>query len=172
MAVTIWLNLIECEEETGSEDCILALGDSTSAMGGFTSPKLLPDSVYYCPVQLISRWPVYHSQHPLPSQSASQGRPEQSVRPVELQGRRGSLTLSLPIIRWCPNRAFPLMHSTVDSVRFQHLAPASEVSSFLIQALQTRVPCSKQSQPREERQSVAPLDHLLRRSWSRLISSL
>jgi hypothetical protein len=38
MAVTIWLVLIECEE-TGSEDCILALGDSTSAMGGFTSPE-------------------------------------------------------------------------------------------------------------------------------------
>jgi hypothetical protein len=51
MMVTIWLVLIECEQ-----DCILALGDNTSAIGWlFKSGKLPFDSLHYKPVQLISR---------------------------------------------------------------------------------------------------------------------
>jgi hypothetical protein len=65
------------------------------------------------------------------------------------------------------------MHSTVDSVRFQHLAPAQR--SFLLShssvANARGILDSKQEPAHEERQSVAPLDHLLRRSWSRLTLS-
>jgi hypothetical protein len=56
MVVTIWLVLIECAEQGSEQDCILGLGDNTSAIGWlFKSSKLPPDSPYYKPVQLIAR---------------------------------------------------------------------------------------------------------------------
>ena len=56
MMVTIWLVLIECEETESEQDCILALGDNTSAIGWlYKSGKLAFDSPYYKAVQLISR---------------------------------------------------------------------------------------------------------------------
>ena len=56
MMVTIWLVLIECDETGSEQDCILALGDNTSAIGWlFKSGKLPIDSPYYKAVQLIAR---------------------------------------------------------------------------------------------------------------------
>jgi hypothetical protein len=56
MMVTIWLVLVECEETDSHQDCILALGDNTSAIGWlFKSGKLSPDSPYYKTVQVIAR---------------------------------------------------------------------------------------------------------------------
>ena len=56
MMVTIWLVLIECEETESEQDCILALGDNTSAIGWlFKSGKLACDSPYYKTVQVIAR---------------------------------------------------------------------------------------------------------------------
>ena len=56
MMVTIWLVLIECEENGSEQECILALGDNTSAIGWlFKSGKLPIDSPYYKAVQLIAR---------------------------------------------------------------------------------------------------------------------
>jgi hypothetical protein len=56
MMVTIWLVIIECEETGSEQDCILALGDNTSAIGWlFKSGKLPIDSPYYKAVQLIAR---------------------------------------------------------------------------------------------------------------------
>jgi hypothetical protein len=56
MVVTIWLVLIECAETGSEQDCILALGDNTSAIGWlFKSGKLPSDSPYYKAVQIIAR---------------------------------------------------------------------------------------------------------------------
>jgi hypothetical protein len=56
MMVTIWLVIIEYEETGSKQDCILALGDNTSAIGWlFKSGKLPIDSPHYKAVQLIAR---------------------------------------------------------------------------------------------------------------------
>ena len=56
MMVPIWLVLLECEETGSEQDCILALGDNTSAIGWlYKSGKLPFDSPYYKAVQLIAR---------------------------------------------------------------------------------------------------------------------
>ena len=56
MMITIWLVLIECDECRSEQDCILALGDNTSAIGWlFRSGKLSFDSPYYKAVQTIAR---------------------------------------------------------------------------------------------------------------------
>jgi hypothetical protein len=56
MMVTIWLVLLECDETNSEQDCILALGDNTSAIGWlFKSGKLPFDSPYYKAVQIIAR---------------------------------------------------------------------------------------------------------------------
>jgi hypothetical protein len=39
MMVTVWLVIIECAEQGSKQDCILALGDNTSAiLAGSTNP--------------------------------------------------------------------------------------------------------------------------------------
>jgi hypothetical protein len=56
MMVTIWLVLIKCDECGSEQDCILALGDNTSAIGWlFKSGKLSFDSPCYNTVQIIAR---------------------------------------------------------------------------------------------------------------------
>ncbi len=56
MAVTIWLNILDCAAQGLTSECILGLGDNTSAIGWiFRSTRLPPDSAYYAPVQLIAR---------------------------------------------------------------------------------------------------------------------
>jgi hypothetical protein len=56
MMVTIWLVLVECDATHSEQDCILALGDNTAAIGWlFKSGKLQFDSPYYTAVQLIAR---------------------------------------------------------------------------------------------------------------------
>jgi hypothetical protein len=56
MLVTIWLTILECDLEGSQQDCILAMGDNTSAIGWIhKSGKLKPGSIYHAPVQLIAR---------------------------------------------------------------------------------------------------------------------
>jgi hypothetical protein len=56
MAVTIWLIILDCSSQGLSHECILSLGDNTSAIGWiFRSTRLKPESPYYAPVQIISR---------------------------------------------------------------------------------------------------------------------
>jgi hypothetical protein len=58
MAVTLWLVLIECDSLGLTDECILSLGNNTSAIGWiFRSSRLKRDSPYYAPVQLIA-WKV------------------------------------------------------------------------------------------------------------------
>jgi hypothetical protein len=56
MAVTIWLVLLDCAAQGLIDECILSLGDNTSAIGWiFRSTRLKPESPYYEPVQIIAR---------------------------------------------------------------------------------------------------------------------
>jgi hypothetical protein len=56
MVVSIWLTLLECRNQGKSEECILALGDNTSAIAWlFRAPKLPPSSYYYTSTQIICR---------------------------------------------------------------------------------------------------------------------
>jgi hypothetical protein len=56
MAVTIWIILLDCARSGLNDECILSLGDNTSAIGWiFRSTRLPPDSPYYAPVQIIAR---------------------------------------------------------------------------------------------------------------------
>jgi hypothetical protein len=56
MMLTVWLVLLECDKQGSEEECILALGDNTFAIGWmYKSGQLLPGSPYYEPVQLIAR---------------------------------------------------------------------------------------------------------------------
>jgi hypothetical protein len=83
MMVTIWLVLVECDATHSEQDCILALGDNTSAIGWlFKSGKLQFDSQYYTAVQLIARRLAHlitASSHCLASQPAHQRRQEHRV---------------------------------------------------------------------------------------------
>ena len=56
MAITLWLALIECEEQGKTDELILALGDNTSAIGWiFKTGKLTKDSQYYTAANFIAR---------------------------------------------------------------------------------------------------------------------
>jgi hypothetical protein len=53
MVINIWL---ECLHDDGSEECLLALGDNTSAIGWlFRSSRLETTSIYYAAVQIAAR---------------------------------------------------------------------------------------------------------------------
>jgi hypothetical protein len=53
MVINIWL---ECLHDDGSEECLLALGDNTSAIGWlFRSSQLDGTSIYYAAVQIAAR---------------------------------------------------------------------------------------------------------------------
>jgi hypothetical protein len=169
MAVTIWLSS-RVQRADGEKTASWPWEQHLHLGWLYKSGKLLPDSVYYTSTADIENGPSNHSQHPLPSQSTLKGDQNKvsdllSFRDDPRRAHPLALII-LPIVSW----SVSTHASTVDSVRFQHLAPAQEVSSFLIQALQTLGLSLTQnkSQPRGGRQSVAPLDHLLRRSWSRL----
>jgi hypothetical protein len=57
MVITIWLCLLHCEEEALEQECILTLGDNTSAVGWlFKTMGVHQDSFYYDSVRrMISR---------------------------------------------------------------------------------------------------------------------
>jgi hypothetical protein len=56
MAITLWLIILDCAARDFTGECILGLGDNTSAIGWiFRSTCLPPESPYYAPVQLIAR---------------------------------------------------------------------------------------------------------------------
>jgi hypothetical protein len=77
------------------------LGDSTSAIGWlYKSGKLLPDSVYYIPVQLISKVArlITASTHCLASQHLKGDQNKVSDLLSFAGDVEESLTLSLPII--------------------------------------------------------------------------
>jgi hypothetical protein len=143
MMITIWLVLVECEETGSQQDCILALGDNTSAIGWlYKSGKLPIDSPYYNAVQFIARQLarlVTGSSHCLASQ--------------HIKGDKNTIADLLSFAGDTRGEAHPLApdypSDRVLTERFHsclpQLIPAgfnisplpSEISSFAIQALQT-----------------------------------
>jgi hypothetical protein len=56
MAVTLWILIIECQTKGETEQCILLLGDSTSALGWLYRASRIPESSFYHEaVTLITR---------------------------------------------------------------------------------------------------------------------
>jgi hypothetical protein len=141
MMVAIWLLLLECDDS--DQDCIMALGDNTSAIGWlYKSSRLPPDSPYYKPVQLISRKLarlVTASSHCLASQ--------------HIQGEQNTVSDLLSFagnVRGYPHPLAPdfpsdsvltqRFHSHLHQLIPEHfvISPLpSEISSFVILALQT-----------------------------------
>jgi hypothetical protein len=56
MMVTIWTILVDCAAEGATEECILSLGDNTSAIGWlFRTKGVDPTSLYFEAVNLVAR---------------------------------------------------------------------------------------------------------------------
>jgi hypothetical protein len=160
MMVTIWLVLIECDETNCEQDCILALGDNTSAVGWlFKSGKLPFDSPHYKPVQLISRKLarlLTDSSHCLASQ--------------HIKGNKNTVSNLLSFAgatRRDPHPLAPDCSSDLVLTKRSHsctpqLVPAgfdiwplpSEISCFIIQALQTLESCLTQSKNQSTRRKT------------------
>jgi hypothetical protein len=72
LTITLWTIILECEWEGASEECILVLGDSTSAIGWlFRTGHVQKESFYYAAVHMIARKIarlIAHSSHCLASQ--------------------------------------------------------------------------------------------------------
>jgi hypothetical protein len=75
LAIRLWTILIECEKGGHPGECVLVLGDSTSALGWlFRMGHIQKDSFYHAPVNLIARNVarlVINSSHCLASQHSS-----------------------------------------------------------------------------------------------------
>jgi hypothetical protein len=143
MVVTVWLAIDECSALGDEQACILALGDNTSAIGWlYKSSKLTADSLYYRPVQMIARKLaslITNSTHCLASQ--------------HIQGDQNTVSDLLSFASDARGYPHPLApDSPPDDIltqRFHSHIPQlipkgfkisplpSEISSFLIQALQT-----------------------------------
>jgi hypothetical protein len=143
MVVTIWLAIVECEELGSEQDCILALGDNTSAIGWlYKSSKLKPGTLYYEPVQMIARQLarlIIGSTHCLASQ--------------HIKGEQNTVSDLLSYAGTARGYPHPLAPDfpcdTVLTQRFHSHIPQlipkdfvisplpSEISSFVIRALRT-----------------------------------
>jgi hypothetical protein len=143
MMLTVWLVILECDQQGHEQECILALGDNTSAIGWlYKSGKLLPGSPYYTPVQLIARKLarlVSASSHCLASQ--------------HIKGDHNTVADLLSYAGDVRGKPHPLANDypndTVLTERFHSCIPQlipegfvisplpSEISSFAILALQT-----------------------------------
>jgi hypothetical protein len=143
MMVTIWLVLIECAETGSQHDCILALGDNTSAIGWLhKSGKLPPDSAYYESVQLIARKLarlVTDSSHCLASQHIKGDK--NTVSDLlsfagDTRGETHPLAPDYPSDRVLTERFHSCLPQSIPA-GFSISPLPIEISSFVILALQT-----------------------------------
>jgi hypothetical protein len=143
MMMTIWLVLVECEENDSHQDCILALGDNTSAIGWlYKSGKLPIDSPYYNAVQFIARQLarlVTGSSHCLASQHIKGDK--NTVADLlsfagDTRGEAHPLAPDYPSDRVLTERFHSCLPQLIPA-GFNISPLPSEISSFAIQALQT-----------------------------------
>ena len=143
MMVTIWLVLVECEDTGSKQDCILALGDNTSAIGWLYKSGQLPlDSPYYKPVQLIARQLarlVTASSHCLASQHIKGDK--NTVADLlsyagDTRGATHPLAPDYPSDRILTERFHSCLPQSIPA-NFNISPLPREISSFVIQALQT-----------------------------------
>jgi hypothetical protein len=142
MLVTIWLTILECDLEKCHQECILAMGDNTSAIGWLhKSGKLKPGSIYHAPVQLIARQTarlLLRSSHCLASQHIKGD--ENIVSDLlsfagNVRGYDHPLALDLPSDATLTQRFHDHLPQLIPEGFVISPLP-SEISSFVIQALQ------------------------------------
>jgi hypothetical protein len=147
MMVTIWLLLVECEEDGSEQACILALGDNTSAIGWlYKLGKLPPDSPYYKAVQLIARKLarlVTGSPHCLASQHIKGDK--NTVSDLlsfagDTRGEAHPLAPDYPSDRVLTERFHSCLPQLIPA-GFSISPLPSEISSFVILALRTLESC-------------------------------
>jgi hypothetical protein len=142
MLVTIWLTILECNQEGSHQNCILVMGDNTSAIGWMhKSGKLKPESIYHKPVQLIARQVarlMLHSSHCLASQHI---KGEENVVSDLLsfagnvRGYDHPLALDTPSDETLTQRFHDHLPQMIPEGFVISPLP-NEISSFVIQALQ------------------------------------
>jgi hypothetical protein len=165
MAVTIWLVLLECKLHGLVHECILSLGDNTSAIGWiFRSTRLPTDSPYYLPVQLISRkiaLLISESQQGLCSQHLK-GETNHvadwlSFTDQTRDGKRNPVAFDDPADDLLTHR----LHSSVPQLIPQHfeISPLpDEILSFVEQVLRTTESSMIRYSRRQTKTGIAPGD--------------
>jgi hypothetical protein len=142
MVITIWLVIYECDREGAVEECILALGDNTSAIGWlFKSGRLPTDSLYYEPVQFIARVLadiITQSSHCLASQHLKGDL--NTVSDLlsfvgDIRGYEHPLAPDSPTDEILTRRFHSHLPQLIPE-HFEILDLPSEISSFAIRALQ------------------------------------
>jgi hypothetical protein len=143
MVITVWLAIFECNQQGSDQDCILAIGDNTSAIGWlYKSSRFKPGSLYYKPVQLIARQLarlIIGSSHCLASQ---QIKGDQNTVSDLLSFAGNARGYEHPLAPDFPSDAVltQRFHAHIPQLipqAFSILPLPNEISSFLIQALQT-----------------------------------
>ena len=143
MMVSIWLVIIECEETKSEQDCILALGDNTSAIGWLHKSGKLPlESPYYATVQLIARKLarlVTGSSHCLASQHIKGNK--NTVSDLlsfagDTRGEPHPLAQDFPSDKILTERFHSYLPQLIPA-GFDISPLPNEISCFVIQALQT-----------------------------------
>jgi hypothetical protein len=142
MAVTIWLAILECAHNGSDQDCILAIGDNTSAIGWlYKSSRLTPESPYYAPVQFIAcrvARLIIGSSHCLATQHL---KGEQNIVSDllsfagDVRGYQHPLAFDFPSDSTLTLR-FHIHLPQLIPKAFAISTLPSEISSFVIQALQ------------------------------------
>jgi hypothetical protein len=142
MLVTIWLTILECDLEGSQQDCILAMGDNTSAIRWIhKSGKLKPGSIYHAPAQLIARQTarlLLRSSHCLASQHIKGD--ENAVSDLlsfagDARGYDHPLALDFPSDSTLTQRFHNHLPQLIPQGFVKSPLP-SEISSFVIRALQ------------------------------------
>jgi hypothetical protein len=143
MMITVWLVILECKQQRQEQECILTLGDNTSAICWlYNSSCLLPGLPYYKPVQMIAHKLariIIASSHCLASQHM---RGEQNTvsnllsYSGDIQGYAHPLAPNFPSDSIL-TKHFHLYIPQLIPEGFDISPLLSKISSFVIQALQT-----------------------------------
>jgi hypothetical protein len=135
MVINIWLM---CQDATNIEECLLALGNNTSAIGWlYKSGRIARDSIYYEALQSSQARRHHHQQQPRTCLTTHPGQTEHgrglAVVCGGCQGRQTPPRSRRPIRPGTHPSLSPLSPHT-DSPELRHLAP-SQQSLWLTQVL-------------------------------------
>jgi hypothetical protein len=162
MLVTIWLTILECNAHDSIQDCILAMGDNTSAIGWLhKSGRLKPGSAYYAPVQFIARQVarlLLRSSHCLASQHIKGDNNVVSDLlsfAGNVRGYNHPLALDNPSDATLTQRFHDHIPQLIPAGFVISPLP-SEISSFVIQALQMTESSLSQSRKSPTKNATAP----------------
>lgn len=144
MAVSIWITVLECDTRGLTHECILALGDNTSALGWIHRCALEEGSIYYNAAQMTARQIarlLSDSSHCLASQHLK-GATNDVPDFLSFEGHLRQDKPPHPLAPDCPSDAelTRRFHSFLPQVipeNFEILPLPNEVLSFVMRVLQT-----------------------------------